>query len=219
MKKSLSETLSDIKVAKEIKNELSGAGAVDIKSILSDVKSKLTNVDFKIISDEQANELSQTSKITDSLMSSISSIQGFFDGMSKIPASVKEATSALKRDAIKPAMEAITNMVALANQLDTALSDGNLNKVDIRAKLTNVANSVGLGAKAQYTITSKPVNITVNLNVALNAEDMEKAIIMRGSSIIRDRVNFATGDNAGRRGSPAIPETYTNNLQKINAID
>lgn len=219
VEKSLSETLTDIKAAKEIKKELSGADAPDIKTILSDVKNKMSGVDFKIVTEEQANDLTSSSKITEALTSSISNIQTFFENISKIPESVKAATSALKRDAIKPAIDAVANMVTLANQLDTALSDGNLNKVDIKAKLTNVANSVGLGAKAQYTVTSKPVNLTVNLTVSLNAEDMEKALIMRGSSIIRDRINFATGDNAGRKGSPAIPETYTNNLQKINAID
>lgn len=219
VEKSLSQTLSDIKVAKEIKGELSGANAIDFKSLMSDIKAKLSGIDFQILTNEQAVELSKASDITTNVSNSVNNIQGFFETLSKIPTSIKGAASAFKRDAIRPAIDAVSNMVHLANQLDTALADGNLNKIDIKSKLSNVANSVGLGAKAQYNVTNKPVNISVNLTVTMNAEDLERAIVMRANSVIRDRLNFATGDGAGRRGSPQIPETQTSNLPKISAVD
>lgn len=219
IERSLSETLSDIKSAKEIKAQLTGEGAIDLPKLLGEVKAKLSGVDFKLLDESQAADLAKTSQIIDTVKGTVDNITNFFGGFAKLPESIKGAVSAMKKDAVQPAIEAINNMVKLANQLDSALADGNLNKVDVKAKLANVAGAVGLGGKASYSITSKPVNITVNMTVTMNAEDLEKSLIMRGSSIIRDRLNFSTGDTAGRMGSPPIPETPTNNLPKIQAID
>jgi hypothetical protein len=219
IERSLSETLSDIKSAKEIRAELTGDGGVDLTKLITDVKAKLSGVDFKLLDESQAADLVKTSAIIDSVKGTVDNITSFFSGFAKLPESIKGAVSALKKDAIRPAIEAVHNMIQLANQLDSALADGNVNKLDVKTKLTNVANSVGLGGKASYSISSKPVNITINMTVTMNAEDVEKALIMRGSSIIRDRINFATGDNAGRVGSPPIPETPTSNLPKITAVD
>ena len=219
VERSLSQTLGDIKSAKEIKAELTGEGGVDLTKLITEVKAKLSGVNFKLLDEAQAADLAKTSAIIDSVKGTVDNITNFFSGFAKLPETIKGAVSALKKDAIKPAIEAVNNMIQLANQLDSALADGNLNKLDVRAKLSNVANSVGLGGKASYSITSKPVNITINMTVTMNAEDIEKALIMRGSSIIRDRLNFATGDNAGRKGSPPIPETPTTNLSKIQTAD
>lgn len=219
IEKSLGDTLGDIQAAKGIKEELTGPNAIDLKSLITDVKSKLSGIDFTILDENQAAELAKTSTIIDSVKGTADNITNFFGSFSKLPDAIKSATAALKKDAIRPAMDAISNLVLLANQLDSALADGNLNKVDVKAKLANVANGLGLGAKASYTITSKPVNVTVNLTVTMNADDLEQALVMRASSIIRDRINFATGDNAGRKGTPEIPQTRTPNLQKINTAD
>jgi hypothetical protein len=166
-----------------------------------------------------SGELEKTSVASSAIRATVEDVAGTFDALSTLPSTIKSATAALKGDALKPAIEAVNSVVKLANQLDQALSDGNLNKVDIKARLANVANAVGLGEKSSYTVTNKPVNITVNLTVTMNAEDLEKAMIMRASSVIRDRLNFATGEGAGRRGSPSIPESPTTNLQKISAVD
>ncbi len=115
-------------------------------------------------------------------------------------------------------------MVKLANELDSALSNADLNKIDVKAKLASVASGLGLGAKASYTISNKPVNITVNMTVSMNAEDLEKALIMRTNSIIRDRINFATGADDrggnGRRANNQIPENPSSPIVRpVQAVD
>lgn len=219
VEKSLGSTLDDIKTAKDIQKELSANGGTDFKTLIASVKDKLAGVDFKILTPDQAKDLTDTGAVTDAIKKTVDNISVFFESFGKLPATLKGAIAQLKNDGLKPAMEAVSELVKLANQLDSALADGNLNKVDVKAKLANVANAVGLGGKASYTVTSKPVNITVNMTVTMNVDDIEKAMVMRANSIIRDRLNFATGPNAGRQGTPQIPETNTPNLQRISTSD
>jgi len=97
------------------------------------------------------------------------------------------------KSGIVGALQAVSDMVKQANELDKALSDGNLNKIDVKARLERVAKSVGLGGKATYTVdTGKNVVITVNMQVVMSAGEVEKAIIFNKNSIITDRLNFAT---------------------------
>ena len=115
----------------------------------------------------------------------------------------------LKNSGIIPALQAVQTMVNAANDLDKALSEGNITKMNLKTKLTNVANAVGLGGKANYEIKNRGVNIQIDLKVEINAADMEKAMIMRGKSIIRDRLNNAeyTKQSTTRSNMTNIPET------------
>lgn len=91
------------------------------------------------------------------------------------------------------ALRAVSEMARQANELDKALADGNINKIDVKAKLERVAKAVGLGGRATYTVdTGKNVVITVNMQVFMSAAEVEKAIIFNKTSIITDRLNFAT---------------------------
>lgn len=120
---------------------------------------------------------------------------------------------------IIPALEAVQKMVNVANDLDKALSEGNIAKMNVKTKLMNVANAVGLGGRANYEIKNRGVNIQLEVKIEINAADMEKAMIMRGKSIIRDRLNNAeyAKSSSVRDGhitsipetpSDAAPETY-----------
>ena len=90
-------------------------------------------------------------------------------------------------------------MVKQANDLNNALaSSGNV--IDIKAKLERVAGALSLGGKTSYSVNAgKNVEITVNLAVEINAADIEKAIIMRESSQIRKRLDWATFDHVGKK--------------------
>src|SRR5690606_18121214 len=101
-------------------------------------------------------------------------------------------TSKIETDGLAEMVATVQSMVEKANELEDALASGGLNKIDVPARLKVLAKGVGLGAKGRYTIQNKGVNITVNLNVTMNAADMERALIMRSKSVIRDRINFAT---------------------------
>jgi hypothetical protein len=143
-------------------------------------------------------------------------LQQSLKDMATLPAEVNKVAVAVKRDAFVPAIEAIRSMVKVAQELDDALSDGNINKIDIKAKLERVARAVGLGGKAQYTVNpNKQVQVVVNLQVSMDVDKVEKVMIMRKQSIIRDRLNYATGDTAGQPGNPPIPDAFQNELPSI----
>ena len=46
-----------------------------------------------------------------------------------------------------------------------------------------------MGSAGQYTIKNKDVVITVNLQVSMKADEVEKVILQRKESVIRDRLN------------------------------
>lgn len=114
-------------------------------------------------------------------------------GKSITPAAVSSIAKAAGIQAgVVNALTAATKIVQAANDLDKTLADGNLNKIDIQAKLQNVANAVGLKG-AKYTIDNKMVQVTVNLTVVMKTDEVEKVIVHAPNSIIRDRLNSIPG--------------------------
>lgn len=101
-----------------------------------------------------------------------------------------------KSGAITTGLKAVADMVKAANMLDSALSDGNVAKLNVAAKLSNVAKAVGLGGSAKYTIQNKGVVVHIDLTVTMKADEVEKVIIQRKSSVIRDRLNHVTYDGS-----------------------
>ena len=119
------------------------------------------------------------------------------------------------KSGVTGALQAVSEMVKQANDLDAALADGNVNKIDVKAKLEKVARAVGLGGKVQYTVNpSKQVQIVLNLEVSMDVDKVEKVMIMRQQSIIRDRINFAT-QNPSEHGNSTIPGEFQNDLPII----
>lgn len=212
--RSLSDTLADIKAAKEIKKELSASGT-DFKQLIADLKSKFAGVDFKIFEGQQAQSLAATNENIKKVQETVENVSKIFHTIGEVPKNIKEATNAVKSKGFAPAIEAVHEMTKLANQLESALADGNLNKLDVKTKLANVAGKIGLGSKARYTIQNKPVNITLNLEVSMNAEDLERSLIMRTKSVIRNRINWLA-ENPRDTGGPSIPETPTKNFPNIS---
>jgi len=207
------QSLGSDKVAK-VSDQLKGLFA-SMASLTSSFKTMTTT---KVDPDEVSGAINRTiftvSKSVDALQkvtttltpealkdvsSSISRLKDYGDQVSKI-------TTALKGDAIATALKAASDMVKAANDLDTALNSGI--KIDTPVKLKKLATAVGLGSKTNYTITNKMVQLTVNLNVTMEAGEVEKVIVMRKSSIIRERLNFAL-ENPSDKASPSIPETYS----------
>lgn len=217
-KQSLSSVLSDIKAAKQIKKELGGKNGVNFKEMIASARDSLKGVDFNILTDDQASALSTTTDQISKVSDTLESIQTVFDKIESIPKGIKAAQAIIKNNAFKPAVEAVQEMVKLANDMDSALADGNLNKVDVRTKLQRVATNLGLGAKAKYTIQNKSVNITVNLQVSMNAEDLEKALLMRTKSVITQRLNFFA-ENPEKKAGPAIPTTPGGVINPIASVD
>lgn len=138
----------------------------------------------------------------------LDSASKMFASYTNFSESTAAAANAIKKQSVSSAVDSVKSMVAVANQLNDALGDGNLNKLDVVAKLDNVARSVGLGAKGTYTVKNKDVVIQLNLNVTMDVDQVERVIIMRKNSLIRERLNFAlTSPDSPSTG--IIPETLT----------
>lgn len=126
---------------------------------------------------------------------------------------VSKIANALKNDAIATSLKAASDLVKVANDLDTALNNGI--KIDTPVKLQKLATAVGLGSKTNYTITNKMVQLTVNLNVTMDVGEVEKVMIMRQQSIIRERLNFAL-DQPSDKASPPIPDSFNSGFNAGN---
>lgn len=193
--------------------------SLDLKKMTQGVRDKLKDVSFDLgLTDEKAAELSKASESAEKLSALFGSIDNAFSAMSSVPKNIEKTVTMIKAGALKPALEAVAKMIELANEMDTALNSGM--KIETPIKLATFANAVGLGAKAKYTVTNKDVVINVHLRVDMNVDDVERVMIMRKKSIIRDQLNFLTqnpDEKPSGRGSP-IPEAreagYTSALTK-----
>mgnify|MGYP001608402973 FL=1 len=134
-----------------------------------------------------ANVAKFLTNITDSKTGGMSSLAQASINMQKYAAS-------MKTDGIAPAIGEVTKMVQAANALDAALADPNANKINIMARLGQVAKAVGLGGKAQVEIQNKHVQIQVNMTVTMDAGEVEKVIFTRAGSFVRQRLDFLTSE-------------------------
>lgn len=140
-------------------------------------------------------------RITDA--STAVNFNGWTAGLTRFVETIKGKGSS---GGITGALDAAGEMVKQANALNDALSSS-FNKIDIKTKLENVAKGVGLGSKGSYTVNpSKEVQVTINLHVTMDADKVERVIIERSQSIIRDRINFAT-NNPTEKGNSQISDT------------
>jgi hypothetical protein len=106
------------------------------------------------------------------------------------------------------ALTAINEMITQANALNESL--GKLPDLKLDAKLRTLATGMGLGGKFNYQIKSKEVVLNVTFNVEMNAADLEKSLILREKSVIRNRLNFATNEAPGKEAMESLPATPTN---------
>lgn len=151
-------------------------------------------------------------KTTEKLSKIFSAVNQTTSELGKMMMTGQQAAGQINSGAIAVAVKAVQDMVQAANDLNSALSNGDLNKIDVQAKLSKVATAVGLGGKANYTIKNNGVAVTVNLQVSMNVDEVEKIMILRGKSLIRDRINFLSDktDNAPGKlpNSPNSPVSF-----------
>ena len=104
-------------------------------------------------------------------------------------------TEKIEKEGLGTMVETVRSMVEKANELESILANESLNKVDVPTRLKALAKGVGLGSSGRYTIANKDVKITINLSVSMDAAELEKVLLLRKTSIIRDRLNFATSQS------------------------
>ena len=127
-------------------------------------------------------------------------------GTEESRATLKSSLSAMAEDAeevaassIAPIVIAIQKINAEGKKLSDALTKGDW-MTQIPVALKTFAQKSGtnlLGAAGKYTIGSTPVVINITLAVAMDAKQIETAVIMRKDSYIRDRVHYLLSLAAG----------------------
>lgn len=123
----------------------------------------------------------------------------------------------IEKGGLKQALLAISEMASKANELNESL--GRLPGIKLDAKLKTLANSMGIGGKFNYQIKNPGVEINIAMNVNINAADMEKALVLRDKSIIRERLNFATGNGtAGKEASPPLPNNTSSPTGPLQVV-
>jgi hypothetical protein len=139
------------------------------------------------------------------------------NNFSAMEANVTRATADIQTKGIDSALKAVNQMIDVVQKLDTALTSADLNKLDISAKLGRVAQGVGLGKTASYTVNAgKPVVITLNLNVSMDVDQVEKVMILRSTSIIRDRLDLANTKPDAKIDNPLRNYTPGDNVPAPN---
>ncbi len=109
------------------------------------------------------------------------------EAFSMLPDMSKKITSDLSDNGIKNIADTIGQMFKASNEISNALAK--MPVVNVAAKLAPIAASLGLGAKGEYKIESKAVNIYVDFSITMNAADLEQSLVLRQNSVIRQRLD------------------------------
>lgn len=193
------------------------AGVADASKQVQDATTKVEQIKAPINSLTSTVEVGVVGKMN-SAVHTLAAAQGRFMesvgsqltdiGLTTSDASAKIAASSseIMNGGIKQALLAISNLVEKANSLNDAM--GSLPDLKLNAKLKTLASGLGIGGKFNYQVKSKDVIINVNLQVEMNAADLEKSLVLREKSVIRNRLNFATGPGtAGKESTDVLPNS------------
>jgi hypothetical protein len=127
---------------------------------------------------------------------------------------------------VLPMLEAFSKVVSAVREVHNSLNDINLGKKPIAATLNSIAGQLGIGGKVQFTpIENKAVQIHLTVEVSMRAADVEKAMVCRSTSIIRDQINWIrkSGSSAGKNeeafkmGNHDIPGDLKSEYMPVDA--
>ena len=188
-----------------------------------DLSSSLSNIAVKPQAGEQSSGLldvvqrivgkdgggGQITMASDLLANSQGAISGAIKNVQGFGHSMQKVADAIKSGGVVAALNAVEQMVKQANSLDTALNAGS--KINIPAKLEAVARGVGLGKSGTFKVTNKDVVINVNFEISMDVDKVEKVMVLRQKSILRDRLNYLT--DASRQ--PQLPDNTSSPVAPI----
>lgn len=193
------------------------AGVADASKQVQDATAKVEQIKASINSLTSTVEVDIIGKMN-SAVHTLAAAQGRFMesvgsqltdvGLTASDASAKIAASSseIMNGGIKQALLAVSDLVEKANSLNDAM--GSLPDLKLNAKLKTLASGLGIGGKFNYQVKSKDVIINVNLQIEMNAADLEKSLVLREKSVIRNRLNFATGPGtAGKESTDVLPNS------------
>jgi hypothetical protein len=197
---------------------LSGQEVNGVKSAsLASLTSLLDKLNITATSLQKADQLVQISEKLTALSTAMATIPDNMNTVKEAFAKMSDNAFKIKTDGMVENIRAVQDMVEKTRELDSALS--RLPDLKFPAKLETIANGMGIGGKFAYTVQSKEVVINVAFEVSMDVDKVEKVIITRQQSVIRDRLNFIMdntmkGNNStanamikstGEQSSPVAP--------------
>lgn len=218
----LKEIINVVKEVVSVPKELSGLNITGIKGeMINSLNSFATDLGLLMKGEEAplvklnnsldavvAGSIAQKADFPKKLESSFSTIDQVAGMVKSFAEGAASNYGEIKTGALATSITALTNIVQETQKLDDALSK--LGKLDVKAKLQQVAKSAGLGGKAVYTVQSKEVVINVNFTVTMDVGEAEKIMVTRQKSIIRDRINYlGTKTDAGKENNYKIKPNST----------
>lgn len=109
-------------------------------------------------------------------------------GLSEFTKSLDAITKDVNEKSVTPSIKAVQEIIQSVNDLNAALASGDAAKIAVSTNLKKFVGNVGLGNKGTYTIQNKGIQMTINMEVKMNAAEVEEVLIMRKQSIIKDGI-------------------------------
>jgi hypothetical protein len=167
--------------------------AVDELATLKDRVKRIDVSTFRDLATKLVELETALKPVSDALPQRLSQVVYSLNKIGEIKlTALQNVTKAIKQGVIDATGASVADMVRTVNELDSALSNVAASKLNIAAKLQQLATAVpALGVAGQYKVTNRDVVVTVNLQVTMQAGEVERVIVQRKDSTIRDRLNAA----------------------------
>jgi hypothetical protein len=173
-------------------------GKGDTYASLKDVTTLLNKLQIDQGIAAKADQIVKVTEHLTKIAENISKIPNKMEDIQSVFNKLSRNMGSVSTEGIANNIVAVQTMIQKVQEMDSALA--NLPNIDMRAKLRAISQGLGLGSKDVYTVQSKDVVININMTVTMDAGEVEKVIIGRHESIIRDRINFALDRGAKSDG-------------------
>lgn len=176
--KSMHTIINDFKLGENFKT-----GSEGIRSTLTVISDIIKGV----------NELKTAFSKTDDMESVKQKIRdwgGFvYDIFSEI-GSVYDNISKVLAPAMAEPLKVVSNLTDSIIKMNAALGEAGKGSIKAKAILKDLVGTAGLGGKGVYSVQAKEVVVNLELQVVMDVDKVERVMIMRERSLIRDRLEF-----------------------------
>ncbi|NBP14318.1 hypothetical protein EBU95_07945 [bacterium] len=204
----INETLNSIKTLfasiTEIKRAISAIGTqIGLKDLLPVISSlnvlkdfamspHLIRIEKEIDGFQPGRKIEKIKELTETVKSlvvqmkedSVSAINNFVNSekITKIAEELNAAETAARISGIQNTSNAIIGMVQVLNSTSEELA--RIQPINIQNHLKNLGANLGLGNTAAYTISNKNFTVTVNVDVHMDAKELQTALLQKGTKIV-----------------------------------
>jgi len=177
----LKKVVAPVKLLGSFIDQLAGSGSASISKIIDKVKTVSVGGEGSTAAIENMAKMTGVIKQADEMLGQVQRIAG----------------RSFKKDIVEkglvPALEAVGKMVESVNEMNKALSSVQAGKAKVEVGLRKVAGEMGVGGKANYSIRNNPINIHLAIQVEMQAAELERVIVFRKDSVIRDQLKWVRG--------------------------